>query len=56
MEDFSKTDIIVKHLNALHSARKAFIEAESNEKLRPALKANNNRYYLRNWRYCLLQI
>ena len=41
MEDVSKADIIVKHLNALHAARKAFIEAESNEKLCHALKAKN---------------
>ena len=31
MEDISKTDIIVNHLNALHAAWKAFIETESNE-------------------------
>ena len=41
MEDVSTTDIIVKQLNALHVARKAFIEAESNEKLHRALKAKN---------------
>ena len=41
MEDVSKADIIVKHLNALLAARKAFIEAESNEKLCRALKAMN---------------
>ena len=41
MEDVSHADILVKHLNALHTARKAFIEAESNEKLRHALKAKN---------------
>ena len=41
MEDVSKADIIVKHLNAFDAARKAFIEAESNEKLRRALKAKN---------------
>ena len=32
--------VLVKHLNALHAARKAFIKAESN-KLRCALKAKN---------------
>ena len=41
MEDVSKTDKIVKHLNALHAARKAFIETESNEKLCHALKAKH---------------
>ena len=30
-EDVSHADILVKHLNALHAARKAFIEAESND-------------------------
>ena len=41
MEDVSKTDIIVKHLNALHAARKAFFEADSNEKLCCPLKVKN---------------
>ena len=41
MEDVSETDIIVKHLNAWHAAIKAFIVAESNEKLRRSLKAKN---------------
>ena len=41
MEEVSKTKIIVKHLNAMNAARKAFIEAESNEKLRLALKVKN---------------
>ena len=41
MADVSTTDIIEKHLNALHAARKAFIKAESNETLRRALKAKN---------------
>ena len=31
----------MKYLNAFDAARKAFIEAESNEKLRRALKAKN---------------
>ena len=41
MADVSTTDIIEKHLNALHGARKAFIKAESNETLRRTLKAKN---------------
>ena len=41
MEEFSHADILVKHLNALHAARKAFMEAESSDKLRRALKAKN---------------
>ena len=41
MEDVSHADISVKHLHALHAARKAFIKAESNDKLRCALKAKN---------------
>ena len=41
MEDVSHADILVKDLNALHAARKSFIEAESSDKLRRALKAKN---------------
>ena len=41
MEGMSQTDIIVKHLNALHEANKAFIEAESIEKSHQVLKAKN---------------
>ena len=41
MEDASHADILVKHLNAIHAARTAFIEAESNYKLRRDLKAKN---------------
>ena len=41
MEEFSHADILAKHLNALHAARKAFMEAESSDKLRRALKAKN---------------
>ena len=41
MEDVSTIDIIVKQLNALHVARKAIVEAESNEKLHRTLKAKN---------------
>ena len=53
MEDVSHADILVKHLNAPYAARKAFIEAESNDKLRKALKAKNREargiecYYIR---------
>lgn len=39
MEDVSHADILVKHLNTLHAVRKAFIEAEYNDKLRRSLKA-----------------
>ena len=35
----SSSELILQHLKALHEARKAFIEAESNEKLRHALKS-----------------
>ena len=41
MEDVSHADILVKHLNALHAARKAFIKVESNDKLHCAVKAKN---------------
>ena len=33
-----KTSSEVTHLNALHAARKAFIESESSERIRKALK------------------
>ena len=33
MEDVSHPEITAKYLNMLHSARKAFIETESNDKL-----------------------
>ena len=39
MEDITHSQLVLKHLNAMHAARKAFIEAESNEKLRKALKS-----------------
>ena len=41
MEDASYAVILVKHLNAPHGARKAFIEAESNDKLHCALNIKN---------------
>ena len=41
MEDVSHADILVKHPNALHVTRKAFIVAASNDKLRRKLKAKN---------------
>ena len=43
MEDVSHTDILVKHLHALHAARKAFIKVESCDKLCDALKAKNRK-------------
>ena len=39
MEDITRSQLVLKHLNAMHAARKAFIEVESNEKLRRALKS-----------------
>ena len=41
MEDISKTDTTVKHLNALHATRKIALEYGSNEKLGHPLKAKN---------------
>ena len=38
MEDVTYSELVSKHLCAMHEARKAFIEAESNDKLRQALK------------------
>ena len=39
LEGSTASEVIARHLNACHSARKAFIEAESSEKVRRALKA-----------------
>ena len=38
MEDLTHSQFVLKHLNAMHAARETFVEAESNEKLRRALK------------------
>ena len=38
LEGVTSSKLIASHLNALHSARKRFIETEADEKLRPALK------------------
>lgn len=37
-QEYSTSDILVRHLNALHSARKAFIESESSERIRRAMR------------------
>ena len=39
MEDLTHSQFVLKHLNAMHAPRKAFVEAVSNEKLRRALKS-----------------
>ena len=39
LEEATHSNLVLNHLNAMHEARKAYIEAESNEKLRRALKA-----------------
>ena len=44
MEDITYSELVSKHLCAMHKARKAFIEAESNNKLREALKSKNKSY------------
>ena len=36
--NITHSQLVLKHLNAIHTARKAFIEAESNKKLHRALK------------------
>ena len=41
IEDVSHADILAKHVNALHAARKAFMEAESSDTLCRALKTKN---------------
>ena len=38
MEDITYSELVSKHLCAMHEARKAFIEAKPNDKLRRALK------------------
>ena len=38
VEDITYCELVSKHLCAMHEARKAFIEAESNDKLHQALK------------------
>ena len=38
MEDITYSELVSKHLYAMPEATKAFIEAESNDKLRGALK------------------
>ena len=48
MEGVTTSESLAKHLNALHSARKAFIESEANERVRRALRgkvrASEQRY------------
>ena len=39
MEDITHSQLVFKHLNAMHAARKTFIETEPNEKLLRALKS-----------------
>ena len=40
LEGTTSSEVIARHHNARHSARKAFISAEASEKIRRALKAN----------------
>ena len=40
MEDITHCQLVLKHLNAMHAARKAFIKADSNEELHRELKSN----------------
>ena len=40
LEGTSSEEVIARHLNASHSARKAFISAQASEKIRRALKGN----------------
>ena len=44
LESNTSSDIIRKHLEALHSARKTFIQAESSERIRRALRHNVRTY------------
>ena len=38
MEDITSSELVLKYLCAMHEARKAFIETESNDNLCQALK------------------
>ena len=38
LEGMSTSEVLVKHLNSLHAARRAFIETESDERIRRALR------------------
>ena len=44
LESNTSSDIIRKNLQALHGARKNFIQAESSERIRPALRHNVRTY------------
>ena len=44
MEGQKSSEIVANNLNAMHSARKNYIELESSEKLRRALRANVRNY------------
>lgn len=50
LEDSTSIQIVAQHLNALHSARKAFVEAESSHKLKRAMKAKTRTHS--NTIYC----
>ena len=38
LECISTSEVVANNLNAMHAARKAFIESESSEKLRRAIR------------------
>lgn len=44
MESSTTSDMVRKNLNALHSARRNFLEAESSERIRRALRSNVRTY------------
>ena len=44
LEAITTSDMVRLNLNALHAARKSFIEAESREKIWRALRANVRKY------------
>ena len=56
IEDTTYSELVSKHLSAKHEARKAFFEAESNDKLCQALKIKTRvtTGIVYDWRSCIL--
>ena len=55
LEDSTTSETLVKHLNALHAARKSFVETEINEgiwqALRSKVRVSEERFENSNWVY-----
>ena len=53
--DPTTSEALEKHLNALHAARKSFVEMESNEHICHALRHKvRSCESFQSWRFCLL--